>query len=725
MSDILAPGVVRLDIEGMHCAGCVRRVEYELESLEEVDHADCSLTPPRVTVQLKAPFPLTALLEAIERAGFSGSLADRPSEASVQQTERTQRETQQWRLRFVVGLSTLATVLVIGRLMPQDGATTGWLNYLRIGVATIGQLYVGAPFLQGAWRLLRRFSMNMDTLVAASTTTAWLAGCLHALGGGGGMMLSDGLMILSFVSLGRWLESLARQRATSSLRGLLSLTPRTALVLRDSNKGETDEIDVEQVRPGDRVLVQPGAKVPLDAIIESGRSDLDESFLTGESVPVPRGPGENVLAGAMNGQGVLTAKVLRPAGETRLQAIIEQVQRTLESKPPLQRMADVAASWFTPVVFAIASLTAAAWWISGDAEMAVRSLVSVLIVACPCALGLATPIAVVVSTARAAESGILFKDAAAMERLGQVDAVLLDKTGTLTDGKLHLQSLQEADASASNALALAASTLRASSHPIAKAVVRAAEQEGLAIHEVTQLHEQPGSGVSGQWQGQQVLVGSRVWLASLGVAFPSVAPSDAQVEVSLDGRWQGSLTLGDSPRADSQAAVAALQSEQVEVMLLSGDLPRRVERAAATAGIAHVLAGATPEQKLAEVVRRHEAGQVVAMVGDGINDSPALAAADIGIAMGQGADVSIAAAEVVLTHGSLAALPLAIRQSRRTRRIIYENLAWAVAYNLILIPWAAGWLAPWISRSLPPAAAAAAMALSSVSVVLNSLRLRR
>lgn len=727
------PSVVRLDIQGMHCAACVARVEQQLSATPHVTQASVSLTPGRAAVRLDAPVDTAALIAAVERAGYRTTSAGAIREAFAPLSQDARR----WLLRTLVAGGALACFAI-----PSLSSAPWLAPAARLLAATCAMAVAGRPFLFGAVSQGLRGGMNMDTLVAASTTVAYTAGAWSTLSSSlpYGMALMDAVMILCFISFGKWLEAKTRQKATQSLQELLHLAPDMATVERPEGQVRTP---ASSVQPGELIHVGPGEKTPLDGVVASGQSAVDESWLTGESLPVRKRKGDSIWAGTLNGNGALTVQVERPASDSWLARIVSQVEETLESKAPIQRIADQAASWFTPAVFTIAAVSAAGWWISNEPAVALQTLVTVLIVACPCALGLATPIAIVVATGTAAREGLLFRVAESLETLGRVRQVVFDKTGTLTEGKLAVQrvvlrnddphgededdNMLSHSTDAQQLLRAAAAVLQVSSHPVARAVVEHVQAEAetdWSLPSAEHVEETPGDGVAGTVDGRRILAGNRHWLEEQGVEYPAQAPQPAQVEISVDGRWEGSVLLTDQPRAEAASVVGQLQQMGLQVRLLSGDAEPRVAEIAEKLGIRDYIAAARPDEKLANIDRWRETGPV-AMVGDGVNDGPSLTAADVGIAMGQGADISVEAADVVLSHGDLRGLPAAWRLSQRAIQIIRQNLLWAVIYNLMLIPWAAGWLSGWGWPTLPPSAAAAAMALSSVTVVANSLRLRR
>jgi Cu+-exporting ATPase len=820
---------IRLQIQGMHCAGCVARVEKRLRAVPGVAEVEISLVDghARVLWDTSQSAP-EALAEAVQQCGYRAQIL--PDQLEALRRAFAHREIQQvawWRRRFLLALVLLGPVLAItvgadwlagftwGRFSLADLA--GWLAWV---LASCLQVYVGGPYVSASLQQLRRRTVTMDSLVALGSTVAYVAGTVDwwvgqlggpapapgrpelspplspahpgsdsLLGHGLGMHFAEAGLILTFVTLGYWLEHRAKGRASQALRRLVELSPLEATLLRE---GQPEVVPLETVLPGQTILIRPGEKIPLDAQVITGISAVDQSWLTGEPLPVPKQPGDMLLAGTINGSGTLTARVLRAAGETALAQVIELVRHAQESKPPLSRLADRVVAWFVPAVLVLAVGVFAAWAAAGHWTMALRATVAVLVAACPCALGLATPMAVVMATGRAAQQGILIKDAAVLETVGRVDTVVLDKTGTLTEGKPRVVALQPAPGlSEEELLIIACSAARLSTHPLAQALAAEVQQRHLplpATWQTPEMSELPGQGIRAVVAGQQVLVGNRRLLAEAGIrlpeeselllpphedaqggivgfrpegppregpsmAFPSHGPGvpapsgavpeaacqDSDIEassdtaawagvsmlwVAADGRFLGRIALADPLSQTSYEAIRQLQALGLEVHLLSGDRREVAQAVANRLGIAHVTAEVLPEQKQALIEQLRQSGRVVMMVGDGINDAPALAVADLGIAIGAGADVALETAQVVLVRKDLRDVVRLIQLGRQTVRIIRQNLAWAFGYNAALLPLAAGVLVPWGGPHVPPAAAAAAMAASDICVVTNSLRLR-
>jgi P-type Cu+ transporter len=613
-----------------------------------------------------------------------------------------------------------------------------WLHFL---LATPVQFWVGAGLHAGFLRDLRHRSASMATLVSLGTNAAYAFSVAvtlwpHVFHAAGAMPYYEtAAVVITLVVLGRWLEARARGRTSEAIRRLVSLAPRTARVLRGA-----DEIDVPtaEVMVGDLIRIRPGERLPVDGTVVEGASTVDESMLTGESLPIEKVPGATVSGGTVNGTGSFVFRATRVGRETTLARIVALVEEAQGSRAPIQRLADRVAAVFVPIVLAIAALTFAAWWWLGPEPAFVHALtnaVAVLVIACPCALGLATPTAIMVATGRGAEHGVLIRSAAALERLHAVRTVVFDKTGTLTVGRPVVTDVVTAAAGITEAdvLALAAAAEQGSEHPIGAAIVTLAKERGLALPAIAEFVTVPGQGVDALAPDGRVLLGNHALMEARGIEIDALASrADALaaagktvVFLAFAGEAQGLVAVADVLKPDAPDAVRALRHRGLQVVMLTGDHPATAQAIARQAGIDRVRAEVRPEAKANEVAAlRAEAG-VVAMVGDGINDAPALAQADVGIAMGSGTDVAIEASDVTLMRGETRGVLIAIELSRRTIRIVQQNLGWAFGYNVLLIPVAAGLLYPLWGLQLSPILAGAAMAFSSVSVVTNSLRLKR
>ncbi len=718
----------------MTCASCIARVESALAAVPGVRSARANLATNQAAVKLDATGPDTAaLIEAVRRAGYDATLAEAPEKAGAALAQRSARENSKWRWLLVLSVALLAPIVALD-LAGRDWPPARWIE---LACATMLQFFVAWPFYVGAYRRLRRFSANMDTLVTIGTLAAYSSGVYYLFNAdmrahpGHPMYLMDAGIILSFITLGKYLEAHAKGRATGAIRKLLDLAPPMANVKR---AGRVVTVPPNEVSVGETIIVRPGEKVPLDAEVVSGQSSADESWLTGESIAVDKKPGSQILAGTINGSGSLAARVARPSGETALAQVVELVRSAQESKPEIQRLADRVVAWFVPIVLVVAGCTLLTWglyarnWPEGVAAMA-----AVLVVACPCAVGLATPTAILVASGRAAELGILIKEAHALELAGRVTTVILDKTGTVTLGKpVVMQIVPASGVSGDELLATAAAVEQLSRHPLAEPVVAAAAQRGLKLPAAQGLEIVPGQGICARGQAGELLVGNEDLLTARAVAWTSQHDDISQLRrdgymplvVAAGKKYLGLIAVADAVAPHSREAVERLGALGLAVLLVSGDHRSVVERVAREVGIKRVLPQVLPGQKQSVVTELRDSGQVVAMVGDGINDAPALVAADLGIAIGSGSDIAIEAADIVIAGDDLRGVVRAIRLARATLRTIRQNLAWAFLYNVVLIPLAAGVLFPWTGFRLPGIAAAAAMAASSVSVVANSLLLR-
>jgi Cu+-exporting ATPase len=614
-------------------------------------------------------------------------------------------------------------------------------------LASIVVLWGGSSFFARGWRSLRPWRPNMYTLIALGTGVAWAYSVVAVLApqvfpagfrdeqGRVGLYFEAAAVIVTLVLLGEWLEQGARRNTSAAIRALLSLAPPTAL--RIGTDDTEDEIPLAHVHVGDRLRVRPGSKIPTDGVVLEGVSTVDESMLTGESLPVDKKPGDLVAGATINQTGALIIQAEKVGGDTLLSQIVKLVAQAQRSRAPAQRLADRVAAWFVPAVIAVAIVAFVAWAVLGPdpaLSHALIAAVSVLIIACPCALGLATPLSIMVATGRGAQLGVLFKDAAAIEALRAVDTLVLDKTGTLTEGRPQLAAVRPAGTSEADLLQVAASLEQSSEHPIARAIVTAAHGRGMALQPVERFESVTGQGVRGRVSGRAIAIGNTTLMAAVQAAVPPDAESEASAMrgrgatvfyVAIDGRYAGLLSVGDRVKASTPEAIAALKRARLQLVILTGDHETTARQIGQELGIDDVFAGVRPEQKAATVERIRADGHRVSMAGDGINDAPALAAADVGIAMGTGTDVAMESAHVTLVKGDLGAILRARRLSEATVRNIRQNLFFAFIYNAIGVPIAAGVLYPITGLTLTPAFAAAAMSLSSVSVVLNALRLSR
>ncbi|WP_346427328.1 heavy metal translocating P-type ATPase [Caulobacter sp. 17J65-9] len=652
--------------------------------------------------------------------------------------------------RFWIGLAFALPVFVLemgahlaGLHMPVGRQTSNWLQF---ALATPVVLWAGWPFFARGWASLKARSLNMFTLIAMGVGVAWLYSVVAVLAPGAfpeafrehgvvPVYFEAAAVITVLVLLGQVLELRAREQTSGAIRALLDLAPKTARRVRDD--GSDEEVTLDLIGVGDRLRVRPGEKIPVDGAVIDGRAAVDESMVTGESMPVTKAPGAQVVAGALNKTGSFVMRAEKVGADTLLSQIVQMVASAQRSRAPIQRLADQVSGWFVPAVIAAAALAFVVWSLVGPEPrmaFALVAAVSVLIIACPCALGLATPISIMVGVGRGAQAGVLIKNAEALERFEKVDTLVVDKTGTLTEGRPAVVAIEPAAGfDEQELLRLAASLERNSEHPLADAVVRAAVDRSIALTEASEFDSPVGKGVVGRVEGRALALGSGEFMAEQGVA---TAELDAAAErlrqdgataifAGVDGRLAGVFGIADPIKANAQGAVEALKRSGVRLVMMTGDNRTTAQAVARRLGIDEVAAEVLPQDKAAVVERFRREGRVVALAGDGVNDAPALAAADVGIAMGTGADVAIESAGVTLLKGDLAGIVRARRLSRAVMRNIRQNLFFAFVYNAAGVPIAAGLLYPLFGLLLSPAIAAGAMALSSVSVVGNALRLRR
>jgi P-type Cu+ transporter len=732
-------------VRGMHCAACVGKVERALRSVPGVDDASVNLATERARVAWDpARADTRALADAVAGAGYE--LAEAPAAAPgavADDREQAARAAAQRRLRtrVLVGLA-LSVPIVVGSMTELFPWAPSWLRnpWMLLLLATPVQFWVGAEFHRGFLRDLRHRSASMSTLVSIGTNAAYFFSVALTLSPHTFMALGampyfeTSAVVITLVALGRWLEARARGRTSEAIRRLVALAPRTARVLRN---GAEVEVPTAAVAVGDLVRIRPGERVPVDGEVVEGASTLDESMLTGESLPVEKAPGATVFGGTVNRTGSFVFRASRVGAETTLARIVRLVEEAQGSRAPIQRLADRVAAVFVPVVLVIAAATFVGWWTFGPSPSilyALTNAVAVLVIACPCAMGLATPTAIMVATGRGAELGVLVKSAEALETLARVDTMVFDKTGTLTVGRPTVTDVVAAPGVAEDdVLALAGAAEQGSEHPIGEAIVTRAKERGLALPPMTEFSTVPGQGIDAQAPDGRLLLGNHTLMDARGVDVSALVPrADALAQagktvvyLTVAFRPLGLIAVADTLKPDARRMVAALRRRGIAVAMLTGDDRRTAAAIAREADIDRVLAEILPEDKAREIDRLRAQGARVAMVGDGINDAPALARADVGIAMGSGTDVAIEAAGVTLMRGDLEAVVTAVDLSRRTIRIVKENLVWAFGYNVVLIPVAAGVLYPLWGVLLSPILAGAAMAFSSVSVVTNSLRLKR
>lgn len=738
-------GKITIAIGGMTCAACVRRVESALKSIEGVREASVNLATGRATVIHDTSWAgIEALANVVEDSGykFLGELKD----LSADPLEAARAaELGEMKIKLIFG-AILSVIIFFGSMQH-------WFSFLAFIPRHIMMLamfvltapvmfWVGSRFFVGAYKAARQKTSDMNTLVSVGASSAYAYSAAATFFPG--WFVEAGLMphvyydgaaiIITLILLGRFLEARAKGKTSSAIKALIGLKPKTARLIRD---GEELEIAVEELRTGDVVQVRPGEKIPVDGVLLSGQSAVDESMLTGESMPANKEPGQKVFAATLNKTGSFTMQATGVGAETMLAHIIKIVEEAQGSKAPIQRLADKIASVFVPVVFVIAIITFVIWYfLPADATFsrALLNFVSVLIIACPCALGLATPTAIMVGTGLGAQSGILIKGGEALERAHKLSVVVFDKTGTLTKGEPTVTDIiPAADFDERQILALAGALEKTSEHPLAQAILQRAKADNVVITAADKFEALSGLGAKAQVAGKDALIGNLMLMRSEGIettALDNVANKLADegktaVFVAEERKIIGIIALADVPKESAAAAVASLQRRGLKIAMITGDNQGTARAIAAQLKIEKILAEVLPANKAEEIRKLQAEGEVVAMVGDGINDAPALAAADVGIAIGAGTDVAIEAGDITLIRDDLAGVPQAINLSQSTMRVIKQNLFWAFIYNVIGIPIAAGVLYPAFGILLNPEYAAAAMALSSVSVVSNSLRLKK
>ncbi|PAF29462.1 heavy metal translocating P-type ATPase [Paenibacillus sp. 7516] len=744
---------IDLDITGMTCAACSARIEKGLSRLPGVSRANVNLALETGHVEFAAgALKASDITAKIKQLGYGAELQQTQEETSSVRERELQRKKWKWMISALLSIPLLWAM--VGHF-----SFTSWIwvpdlfmnPWFQLVLAAPVQFVIGWQFYVGAYKALRNGSANMDVLVALGTSAAFFYSLYLTLTSGmipstttmdhgemgtiaGATMPSVELyyetsaILITLILLGKWFEAVAKGRSSQAIKSLIELAPREARVIRD---GQEVLVPAAYVAVGDIVLVRPGDSIPVDGVVEEGQSSVDESMLSGESLPVDKKPGDAVTGATLNKNGALKLRATRVGSDTALSQIIKVVEQAQGSKAPIQRIADVISGIFVPIVVGIAALTFLIWYLfasPGDFAGSLEKAIAVLVIACPCALGLATPTSVMAGSGRAAEYGILFKGGEHLESAQQIQTVVLDKTGTVTQGKPVLTDVITAqDWTEAELLKWVGAAEQSSEHPLAEAIVAGIRDKGIVLSQSEQFENIPGYGVRARVQGQEILVGTRRLLADAHVEVSeATARQMNELEelgrtamlIAVDGRWAGIVAVADTIKDTSREAIQRLQAMNIDVIMITGDNERTARAVAEQAGIHHVLAEVLPEGKAAAVKKLQDSGLKVAMVGDGINDAPALATADIGMAIGTGTDVAMEAADITLMRGDLNSIADAIEMSRRTMGNIKQNLFWALGYNVIGIPIAAvGFLAPWL--------AGAAMAFSSVSVVLNSLRLQR
>ncbi|MEC1731904.1 copper-exporting P-type ATPase CopA [Bacillus mojavensis] len=723
------------DIEGMTCAACANRIEKRLNKLEGVTNAQVNFALETGTVEYNPKeAAVSDFKEAIDKLGYKLKLkGDEDSEAAASKKKEERQQTARLIFSAILSFPLLWAMVSHFTFTSFIWVPDLFLNpWMQFALATPVQFLIGWPFYVGAYKALRNKSANMDVLVALGTTAAYaysLYLTIQSLGSHGhtdGLYYETSAILLTLILLGKLFETKAKGRSSDAIKKLMKLQAKTAAVVRD---GQEQIIPIDEVAVGDIVHVKPGERIPVDGEVLEGRSAVDESMITGESLPVDKTPGDSVTGATVNSNGFLKIKAVNVGKETALSHIIKIVEEAQGSKAPIQRLADQISGIFVPIVLGIAVLTFIwyLWASPGDFAEAISKFIAVLVIACPCALGLATPTSIMAGSGRAAEFGILFKGGEHLEKTHRLDTIVLDKTGTVTNGKPKLTDAFPSDAfEETELLRFAAAAETGSEHPLGEAIVAGVKDKGLEIPKLTHFEAKVGAGISAKAGGKTILVGTRRLMESERIEHEALLPRMEELEgegktvmlVSIDGAAAGLIAVADTIKDTSREAVTRLKEMGLDVIMMTGDNRRTAEAIAKEAGIASVIAEVLPEQKAAEISRLQKEGRQTAMVGDGINDAPALATADIGMAIGTGTDIAMETADITLIRGDLNSIADAIRMSRLTMKNIKQNLFWALGYNSLGIPVAAlGFLAPWI--------AGAAMAFSSVSVVLNALRLQK
>lgn len=726
---------VDFQITGMTCAACANRIEKGLNKMQSVSNATVNLALETAHVEFNpAEISVSDLVKKVEKLGYGAILKN---EDQSNEGDHRQKEIKKQKTKLLI--SAILSFPLLWAMVSHFSFTSFiWLPdifmnpWVQLALATPVQFVIGAQFYVGAYKALRNGSANMDVLVALGTSAAYFYSLYLTLISIGNehhmvdMYYETSAVLITLILLGKLFESLAKGRTSEAIKKLMGLQAKTATVIRD---GEELQISIDDVLVGDILVVKPGEKIPVDGEVVDGNSSVDESMLTGESIPVGKQTGDLVIGSTINKNGVLKIKATRVGKETALAQIIKIVEEAQGSKAAIQRVADRISGIFVPIVVAIAVLVFFIWylWVTpGDFANALEKLIAVLVIACPCALGLATPTSIMAGSGRAAELGILFKGGEHLEATQSITTVVLDKTGTVTKGKPELTDVVVEHFQEEDLLRWVGTAEKNSEHPLAEAITEGIKNKGITLSQSEAFEAIPGYGIRATVEGRDVLVGTRKLMERYGVNVTLVMSQMEELEdqgktamlVAIDKQYAGMVAVADTVKETSREAIARLKEMGIEVVMMTGDNQRTAQAIAAQVGIDHVLAEVLPEGKAEEVKKLQDQGKKVAMVGDGINDAPALAMADIGMAMGTGTDIAMEAADITLMRGDLNGIADAIRMSKKTMTNIKQNLFWALAYNSLGIPVAAlGFLAPWV--------AGAAMALSSVSVVLNALRLQK
>ncbi len=730
-------------VKGMHCASCVTLIEHSLKKVDGIKNATVNLATEKATV-VYDPEKVTDehLSSAVANVGYQAMIKEELKSEDEEQKEK-QKELKE--LKTKVAISLILGVLILWGSFPvlMDTAPIILRNFwTQLLLAIPVQFWAGWGFYRATWSALKHRTANMDTLVAIGTSVAFgysafitiLPQVVKNIGIEPFPYFDVATIIIGLILLGRYFEAKAKAGTSEAIKKLIGLQAKTARVVVD---GKEVDISIDQVKIGDIIRVRPGEKIPVDGVIDQGESSVDESMVTGESIPIDKAKGDLVIGATINKTGTFTFKAANVGQETMLAQIIKLVQEAQGSKAPIQRLADLVSSYFVPIVLMLAIATFVVWYNFGPAPaltFALLNTVAVLIIACPCAMGLATPTAIMVGTGKGAEKGILIKDAESLETAHKINTIIFDKTGTLTKGKPEITDIIPVNLmSKEELLKLAGSVEKGSEHSLAEAIVKDTENKGLILAKVDKFQAFPGYGVEGIINGKRIVFGNKRLMDKEKINVSNITDEISKIEnngktvmmLGVDGKLAGLIAVADIVKESAEAGLAALQKLGIEVVMITGDNQRTANAIGNSLGIKRILAEVLPDQKETEVRKIQAEGKVVAMVGDGINDAPALAAADVGIAIGSGTDVAIEAADITLVNKDLKSVAAAIVLSKKTMKTIRMNLVWAFGYNVILIPVAMGLLYPFFHLLLNPIFASVAMAISSISVVSNSLLLKR